>query len=457
MTPPDRDPPRGVVADWLALHRPRLTGQALPLDFARSREWRFRDGGLHHVTGRFFSVRGVTVTAPGLPWDGQAFPMIDQPEIGLLGFVMAPGGGDWHWLLQAKSEPGTVGWVQVGPSVQATHSNYARVHGGAPTRFLDRFIPPGASAPAGHLHSEQGTRFLGKFNGNAVAVAEAPFDPGDPGWTWAGSADLRQALGQDFVVNTDARSVIATHSWDHLRPGAALFTGPTHAPPALSDLRAQLAASARVPADGDRVAAALHRLSVARGAARMAVRPVPLDRLPGWRITADAIVPDPAALVGTAALPDTAVVMRQILGPGREVPAWDQPFLTARHRAQASLLLVPRNGVLCAVLRVADEPGFARGPEFGPTWQSDGAGPPWLADACAAAAPVLSVLQSDEGGRFLQVILRYDLRLGDGTGVPADDPASVVVPVADLAVLCQRPGTLTNEARTLVSVLLSLA
>lgn len=447
--------PAGQVAHWLAGLRPNLTGACTPLDFARSREWQFRDGSLEHVTGRFFAVRGVSVRAPGLPWHGASFPMIDQPEVGLLGFVVAPLGGDWQWLLQGKSEPGTVGWVQVGPTVQATQSNYTRVHGGSATRFLDRFIPPGATAPAGLMQSEQGTRFLSKFNCNALAVADAPFDPGDDAWVWAGSADLRLALAQDFVVNTDARSVIASHMWDRLRPGSDLFTGQTHVPAEMADLRQQCHQSWRSPVDPARIAMLEGRLAHARAgaSARIALDPVRLDRLPGWQVTSDAILPD-----GTAeGLPDTPVFMRRITGPGREVVAWDQPFLGARREARSVLLLVRRRDLLCAVLRVAEEPGFARGPEFGPTWQSDGAGPNWLDDACASADTVLSIRQSDEGGRFLQVIMRYDVRLGDPGSLRRDDPAAAVVTLAELAALCARPGVLTNEARTLVSLILSMA
>ncbi|HZV80721.1 MAG TPA: NDP-hexose 2,3-dehydratase family protein, partial [Geobacteraceae bacterium] len=97
-------------------------------------------GDIRHESGRFFSLTGAYVrhrTPTGeLEWDQ---PVIDQAEIGILGILAKKIGGVMHFCLQAKEEPGNINSVQLSPSVQATFSNYTRVHGGSSPAFLDYF------------------------------------------------------------------------------------------------------------------------------------------------------------------------------------------------------------------------------------------------------------------------------------------------------------------------------
>ena len=43
------------------------------------------------------------------------------------------------YLLQAKVEPGNINKIQISPTVQATKSNYLRIHGGKTIAFLKFF------------------------------------------------------------------------------------------------------------------------------------------------------------------------------------------------------------------------------------------------------------------------------------------------------------------------------
>ena len=43
------------------------------------------------------------------------------------------------YLLQAKAEPGNINKIQISPTVQATKSNYTRVHGGKEIPYLRYF------------------------------------------------------------------------------------------------------------------------------------------------------------------------------------------------------------------------------------------------------------------------------------------------------------------------------
>lgn len=114
------EPSANAIAHWLARYREhsRLVVQHIP--FSQCLEWSFVDGVLQHSTGRFFSDVGQHCDDGPPHLKGLALPIIDQPEIGILGFVVKRGKAGWEWLLQAKTEPGNIGGTQVGPSVQAT-------------------------------------------------------------------------------------------------------------------------------------------------------------------------------------------------------------------------------------------------------------------------------------------------------------------------------------------------
>lgn len=123
--------PAGDFADWWAWQRDahRFTVRRVP--FAELAEWEFdpATGNLGHRSGRFFTVCGVRAGE-------EVRPIIHQPEIGVLGILVRRIGGVTHCLLQAKMEPGNVNTVQLSPTVQATRSNYTRVHNGSPVRYL---------------------------------------------------------------------------------------------------------------------------------------------------------------------------------------------------------------------------------------------------------------------------------------------------------------------------------
>ena len=98
------------------------------------------DGCLRHDTGRFFSVQGIHVETDFGHVSGWDQPIIVQPEIGYLGILAKEFDGVLYFLMQAKIEPGNVNCVQISPTLQATKSNYTRVHNGKKPAYLDYFV-----------------------------------------------------------------------------------------------------------------------------------------------------------------------------------------------------------------------------------------------------------------------------------------------------------------------------
>ncbi|MGH0034064.1 MAG: NDP-hexose 2,3-dehydratase family protein [Myxococcota bacterium] len=438
---------------WLESRRKASRMVCEPIDWSACDDWRFADGALAHRTGRFFSIVGTRTPGSEAAGAGVEQPFILQPEVGLLGFVVRREIDGVSVLVQAKSEPGNVDLVQLAPTVQATVSNYTRVHGGAATPYLELFEDGagGAQRRADSTQSEQGTRFVGKFNRNAlVRVGERSPEPVSDVWSWRAMGTLLDALGRDFAVNTDARSVLVCAPWSEYCPGDAPFAR-HHRKGGFGEalLRSYRAAEDESETSDAAIAAALARWR-ARWPARMEI--VPLERLRAWRLEAD----------GLFARDGDGIDVRpfETRATDREVAHWCQPLVAPRRREQVVLACQARRGVLHFLLRAAVEPGFTDGVQIGPSGQTrEGEAPPDALSCLLLDSDMgreeIGVLQSDEGGRFHHSVARYRVvQLPEGEPIP-DEGDGVWVTLAQIQTLALRSGRLTNEARSAISLLLT--
>lgn len=427
-----------VVEAWLNERRRRFGLQVAPTSLPQCEKWQIIDGELRHVSGRFFQVVGArAITPAGGSWEQ---PLLRQEEVGLLAFLVREADGRFEWLLQAKAEPGNVGGTQIAPTIQATESNFQRVHGGAATRFLEWFASDGDEhVVADVVASEIGTRFLRKRNRNAVALVPRGRRVTLGGaWEWFPSSELRSLLALDYAVGTEARSVIASAPWTLIADGTP-FSRWHEA----RGFRGTLVVSHEADAD---VSSLVTELEQARASASAGAHEIPLDDLRGWKVDDRGIHPERPGSV--------SVRYVWVAARDREVGQWCQPLMERTGTARADLVCQRRDGVLRFLLRTTWEPGLAERIELGPSRLVD--------DARTLERPGnettrLSMLQSDEGGRFLNCRTRY--RIVERRAEPIEPPRAGEhwVTLAQLETLAHRPTTLTNETRTLISMLLSLA
>lgn len=154
-----------AVLSWLYAKRQAVKVEIQQVPLTQMEKWHFdqEEGRIKHDSGKFFSIDGIRVhTNYGLKesWDQ---PIINQPEIGFLGILTQMRGGILHFLLQAKIEPGNINVVQLSPTLQATKSNYTRVHKGKTPTFLEYFNgEKEVKVLVDQLQSEQGARFFKK-------------------------------------------------------------------------------------------------------------------------------------------------------------------------------------------------------------------------------------------------------------------------------------------------------
>lgn len=422
------------LAAWLADRRRAQPQRVERVPFAELDGWRFEQGtgDLRHASGGFFAVHGLRVRSDFGPVPAWEQPVIDQPEIGILGIAVRDFDGVPHLLMQAKSEPGNVNGMQLSPTVQATKSNYLRVHGGSAVKYLECFRrPEPGSVVADVLQSEQGSWFLGKRNRNMI-VRVGPEVEADDDFAWLTLNQVNMLLRQDNVVNMDARTVLSC-----LPDWRAEVTGPAASLHTDTEIRSWITRR--------------------RAEHEVSVTPIGLDETKDWHR-------DPYTVSHVSGR-HFSVVAVDVVSGRREVAAWSQPLLEPHGTGLAALFVRRLNGVPHVLLRARAEAGFLSVVELGPTVQCTAgnyadlppdAWPPYLDEVRARReAAVYDVLLSEEGGRFLNAQSHYVIiEVDDGIPLVSDEFRWVSLRQVDE--LLRYSHHLNVQARTLIAGLRSL-
>ncbi|UNT00813.1 NDP-hexose 2,3-dehydratase family protein [Streptomyces tubbatahanensis] len=439
---------------WLAARRAAHTFEVERVPFAQLHGWSFRadTGDLGHASGRFFTVQGHRVHSDYGPIPRWEQPIINQPEVGVLGFLVKEIDGVVQCLMQAKMEPGNANVVQLSPTVQATRSNYSRVHGGAAVRYLEYFTDPGRSTVlVDVLQSEQGSWFLGKRNRNIVVEVQGDVEVHED-YRWMPVGTVLELLHSDNAVNMDARTVLSCMplarpttppgGGEATHPRAALRRSVTDFEYALHPMRELLHWFT------DRTAR--HDLRTER---------VPLAGIEGWRRTPEAISHAQGRYF--------SVIGARVRAGSREVREWTQPLLAPHGLGLAALVVKRVHGVAHLLLHARPEAGHLHGVELAPTVQCTpdnyrglpaGDRPRFLEhiEAVPADRVRFDAVQSEEGGRFHRAECRYMI-VEAGDEVPLKVPEGYRWLAAhQVTRLLEHSHYLNVQARTLVACLHSL-
>lgn len=396
------------VDTWIAAQRghARLRTHIVPL--GELAQW-VRDGAtgnIVHRSGRFFTITGLAArhrTRSGeLEWDQ---PVIDQPEIGILGILAKRINGVLHVCLQAKEEPGNLHSVQLSPTVQATHSNYTRVHGGSRPPFVEHFLdPPRERLLYGKLQTEDGGRFLFKSNRNMIVLAsEEEVSAVPEGFIWLTLRQVAALVRRDNLVNACARSVLASLF------GQARVAGQAGPFPESGE-NPEGAARAPMPAEpgDDRVdlAGIFQWLDDIKARNHILQRRVGLATLTDWGTNRDGSF----AHHGNKYF---KIVGIRVSSDGREVKSWDQPILDNVGTGIIGVLLKRVRNRTYLLMQAKAEVGNRSIVQIGPTVQftqenyirNDRLAKPFLFDEFMQPRRCRLVgesRQSEEGARFFR-------------------------------------------------------
>jgi oxidase EvaA len=385
-----------AMLDWLQMRRKAVKVSVQRISFAELKRWHFSKstGNLLHDSGSFFSIEGITIQSNfGLRnrWDQ---PIINQPEIGILGFITKKISGVLHFLVQAKIEPGNINFIQLSPTLQATKSNYTRVHGGKKPQYLSYFTgETKATVLMDQLQSEQGARFLRKRNRNMIVEVYEDLEIHDD-FTWMSLGQIKKFMKLNNVVNMDTRTVLSAITY----PKEASL-----APPPNLDLKMYMSATAN---DDPMYTMEEHIIWITRlkFMYELNITNVGLNKIKGWVQDNDEIRHEQGKYF--------SVIAVQAKIDSREVTEWTQPIIRSAQEGVIGFLIKMINGVYHFLVQAKVECGNFDILELAPTVQCltgnyrkgfNEYDVPFIEYFLEKKGKVLhSSYQSEEGGRFFE-------------------------------------------------------
>lgn len=382
------------IKDWIALRNREVTVSVEQIPLADMEKWHIdQDGSIHHDSGRFFSIVGIDVKTDYGDNHHWRQPIINQPEVGYLGILTKEFDGVLYCLMQAKVEPGNVNCVQISPTIQATKSNYTRVHSGKSPHYLDYFVDAKPeNIILDQLQSEQGARFLHKRNRNIIIKVNDDVEV-LPDFCWMTLGQIKELMHYDNLVNMDTRTVLSGLK-------IADFVSPLDDLSSMSETGRGWLMSSITNQPYVSTRDILSWLTGLKSKYDLHVRTCPINDMPGWEENSMAIErPDGRYF---------KVIGVNVTISNREVASWCQPLVQPMQQGLCAFIVKKINGVYHFLVQAKLECGNLDVLELAPTVQCltdkvyDTDKPPFYdyVTSVPTRQILIDALQSEEGGRF---------------------------------------------------------
>ena len=192
------------ILNWLNNQKKEQLLIVKKINLSQLSKWIYGKREIYHKSKRFFKIVGIRIQSNFYnkkKWDQ---PIIVQNEIGILGIIKNIKTN--KYLLQAKVEPGNINKIQISPTVQATRSNYSRIHGGKIIPYLKYFKKKNKNFS---LQTEQAFRYYNKKNSNIVTFVTKKIDL-DENFRWFSKIEILKLLKEKNLINMDTLSVFSS-------------------------------------------------------------------------------------------------------------------------------------------------------------------------------------------------------------------------------------------------------
>jgi oxidase EvaA len=375
---------------WIKDSNKRIKVELKKVPLNQLRKWNKSPLRISHESGHFFSIEGLRISGvikeKNISWDQ---PIINQPEHGYLGIIVREFDGVLHFLLQAKIEPGNVNKVQLSPTIQATKSNFSRVHQGKIPAYLEVFQDPDPqSVLVDQLQTEQGSRFLKKRNRNVIIFSNTA-EAIDDRFKWFTMWQIQQLMRENNLVNMDTRTVLSCmpfeFSQEHLVNVEAV------------DVEKLVAFNRLFSSNGfNSTEFILNWLTKKKLDCNIEVESIPLAEMKEWKMNLNGIVHRKNKFF--------KVIGVEVAIENREVTSWSQPMIEPCEKGLIALGFCYINEIPHFLVRAKFEIGSFDKIEFAPSIQTSFSNlnedDKWVLDQFKKGDKVFSVYQSEEGGRF---------------------------------------------------------
>ena len=190
------------------LSKPRV----YQIDIKKLKKWNFAETTIHHTSNKFFNFKYYEIQSnDGKISETYYSPFIIQKEVGILGILAKKFKNEYKYLLQAKFEPGNINKIQISPTLQATKSNYTKVHKGKSANFVSFFL--NAIIKKNYIFKkklpEQGTRYINKFNQNIIIEIKNEYIKVPKNFLWVSKNEIKNLLKKNNLLNMDTLSVLS--------------------------------------------------------------------------------------------------------------------------------------------------------------------------------------------------------------------------------------------------------
>ena len=446
------------VIDWLREQNNAVNLNVEKTSFKKLDLWGYdkHAGSIKHHTGKFFTIDGIQIKTNwgNIPEWNQ--PIINQSEIGYLGFITKEFNGVLHFLMQAKIEPGNVNYAQFAPTIQATRSNYTQVHKGEKPFYLEYFqhVKPDQIL-LDQLQSEQGSRFLKKRNRNTIIRLEDDIPVYD-NFIWLTLAQIKKLMHHDNLVNMDTRTVISGIPFGNFEPGVIDFfnflgSAKNHDTVKKAMFKSALSNNSSINSVENIITFVTHLKSIYD----LEITKIPLDQLQNWIFNESEIYHKDNKYFKVIAV-DVEI-------ENREVTTWNQPMVEPAQEGLCAFVCKEINGLMHFAVQAKLECGNFDIIEFAPTVQcltgnyrqTPQNSLPFLDYVLNASKDqiILDTLQSEEGGRFYREQNRNMIIIA-GDEIPDKLPPNYIwMTLNQLYIFLKFNNYLNIQARSLIAAI----
>lgn len=439
-----------VILSWIEDIKKNVNVQIELTSFSKLKNWKFASNQmqLQHISGGFFSIQGLDVKTNWGDIKNWKQPIINQPEVGILGVISKEIDGVLHFLLQAKIEPGNINEVQLSPTLQATKSNFTQVHGGSKPHYLEYFTSEAKCVLIDQLQSEQGSRFLKKRNRNIIILVESEIPILD-NFIWLTLAEIHKLIELPNVINMDTRTVFSSVFYsdiDNEKLEKTYF-------PKLSSLgHAILLSSCKIETGPFSFEELLSWLTELKTKYELSLSQVSLNEMTDWIIEDNEIRRFDERFF--------KVIPINIQINNREVATWDQPMILPMNDGICGFLIKIESDIMYFLVQAKLECGNHDIIELAPTVQCLTGSylndtPPRFLNYFINARKkdvIYDVYQSEEGGRFFQEQNRNMIVQVD-ENFTCDDPHYRWMTIGQLKKFLLFNNYLNIQSRSLISAI----
>lgn len=197
------------ILNWLSALKCHYELEITLKSIFKLKGWSITDNEIVEEQKRFFKVIAARVSISNREVATWTQPLVEPVQDGIIAFVIKKINGIYHFLVQAKVEPGNFDIVEMAPTVQCVTGSYEH---STDVPYLE-YVLNISSSKIRHdsYQSEEGGRFYREQNRSLIIEADDDFIEQVPSnFKWISLGQLTMFLKFNNYLNIQSRSLIST-------------------------------------------------------------------------------------------------------------------------------------------------------------------------------------------------------------------------------------------------------